>query len=125
MVLQQTRGFSHYLIPPTRLGPIKQFWFGKPDTKPHWLVREVWQDTLCPYYLAFRLGRIQQFWFAEPDTEPNGVALFGLSRYIAAIRPKLALQPLLPSQVPSEGKCNDLGHAMGEYRRKLGQRAPE
>ena len=89
MVLQQTRGFSHHLIPPTRLGPIKQFWFGKPDTKPHWLVREVWQDTLCRYILTFRLGPIQLFWFAEPDTEPIGVVRLvphdSLQRYVLTL----------------------------------------
>ena len=55
---------------PPRLGPKQQFWFGKPDTKPIWLGREVWQDTLCRYVLTLRLGPIQQFWYAEPDTEP-------------------------------------------------------
>ena len=72
-----------------RLGPIQEFWFGKPDTEPNWLLPEVRQDTLSRYILAFRFGVIQQFWFVEPETEAIGVVRLvrhdSLQRYILTL----------------------------------------
>ena len=47
----------------SRLVPIQQLWFAKPDTEPNW--------GGSRYISTILLREIAKFWFGELDTEPN------------------------------------------------------